>query len=89
MIFDGAIKFWRPFQKHPVLRLAGGITGGLGALLLVMFPKEPPAPPDLTALLIVVATASLGLRWSFGQAWRLRNVVNFFRASRGAPRSKR
>lgn len=88
MIFDEAIKFWRSFPKHPVLRLAGVITAGLGTTFLVVFPEAPPLPSELTALLMLVATISTGLWWSLGQAWRLRKVVHFFRASRGAAQSK-
>jgi glucose uptake protein GlcU len=88
MIFDEATKLWRVFQKHPVLRLAGAITAGLGTMFLVTFPKAPPLPSELTALLILVATVSLGFWWSLGQAWRLRKTVRFFRTSRGAPQSK-
>jgi hypothetical protein len=88
MIFDEVIKFWLPFQRHPVLRLAGAITAGLGTVFLVVFPEAPPLPSELTALLILVAPVSLGLWWSLGQAWRLRKVARFFQAAQGGPQPK-
>jgi hypothetical protein len=74
----------RPVQNSPLLRLAAAITAGLGILLRVTFPEAPPSPQDLIALFALIATVSLAVWWSLGQAWRLRQVARFFRAPEGA-----
>jgi len=85
MLFDQMIASWRPFQRQPILRLAGAITAGLGIMLWALFPKAPPSPVDLSGLFVLVVTVSLGAWWSLGQARRLRKAVVFFRLYRSRP----
>lgn len=88
MIVDDTIRSWRSLAKHPILRLGGAITVGLGTLLWIMFPEPPPSPQDTAALLILVVAALLVVWRCFGQVRRLRKVARFFCPGRGASESK-
>ncbi len=88
MIIDQMIDCLRPFQKYPVLRVAGAITAGLGTLLWALFPQAPPSPMDVSGLFIVVGMVSVAAWWSLRQAWRLRKAVFFFRPSSAGPEPK-